>query len=32
VHYDGQTSISRGTDFYTLPQPRTITFGINVAF
>ena len=30
VHYAGQTSISRGTDFYTLPQARTITFGINV--
>ncbi len=30
VHFDGQTNISRGTDFYTLPQARTITFGINV--
>ncbi|MGH7551636.1 MAG: SusC/RagA family TonB-linked outer membrane protein, partial [Longimicrobiales bacterium] len=32
VHYDGQTSISRGTDFYTLPQARVFTFGINVGF
>jgi TonB-linked SusC/RagA family outer membrane protein len=30
VHYGGQTAISRGTDFYTLPQSRTFTFGINV--
>jgi len=30
VHYDGQTAISRGTDFYTLPQARTFTFGFNV--
>jgi hypothetical protein len=32
VHYAGQTSISRGTDFYTLPQARVFTFGINVGF
>jgi hypothetical protein len=30
VHYGGQTAISRGTDFYTLPQARTFTFGVNV--
>lgn len=32
VNFDGQTAITRGTDFYTLPQARTITFGINVGF
>jgi TonB-linked SusC/RagA family outer membrane protein len=32
VHYGGQTAISRGTDFYTLPQARTFTFGFNVGF
>jgi TonB-dependent starch-binding outer membrane protein SusC len=30
VNYSGNTSALRGTDFYTLPQARTITFGINV--
>jgi TonB-dependent starch-binding outer membrane protein SusC len=30
VNYSGNTSILRGTDFYTLPQSRIITFGINV--
>ncbi|HEY0808815.1 MAG TPA: SusC/RagA family TonB-linked outer membrane protein, partial [Longimicrobiales bacterium] len=30
VNSSGQTSVSRGYDFYTLPQARTITFGINV--
>jgi hypothetical protein len=30
VNSAGQTSISRGYDFYTLPQARTITFGVNV--
>jgi TonB-dependent starch-binding outer membrane protein SusC len=25
-------NISAGTDFYTIPQPRTITFGLNVKF
>ena len=30
VNSAGQTSVSRGYDFYTLPQARTITFGFNV--
>jgi TonB-linked SusC/RagA family outer membrane protein len=25
-------NISQGTDFYTAPQPRTVTFGINIGF
>jgi TonB-dependent starch-binding outer membrane protein SusC len=32
VNYSGQSSIARGTDFYTLPQARTITFGFNLGF
>jgi len=32
VSANGQSSIARGADFYTLPQPRTITVGFNVAF
>jgi TonB-linked SusC/RagA family outer membrane protein len=32
VNYSGQTAVSRGTDFYTLPQARVFTFGINVGF
>jgi TonB-linked SusC/RagA family outer membrane protein len=32
VNYSGQSSITRGTDFYTLPQARTITFGFNLGF
>jgi hypothetical protein len=32
VNYAGQTAITRGTDFYTLPQARVFTFGINVGF
>ncbi len=32
VNFDGQTAVTRGTDFYTLPQARVITFGINVGF
>jgi TonB-linked SusC/RagA family outer membrane protein len=32
VNYSGQTAVTRGTDFYTLPQARTFTFGINVSF
>ncbi len=33
VNYQGQSSsITRGTDFYTLPQARVITFGVNVGF
>jgi hypothetical protein len=30
VNSSGQTSITRGYDFYTLPQARTFTFGFNV--
>jgi TonB-linked SusC/RagA family outer membrane protein len=32
VNYGGQTAITRGTDFYTLPQARVFTFGVNVGF
>lgn len=32
VNYAGDTSITRGTDFYTIPQSRVWTFGINVTF
>ncbi|HEU5210133.1 MAG TPA: TonB-dependent receptor [Longimicrobiales bacterium] len=32
VNYAGQTSITRGTDFYTLPQTRTVTIGFNLGF
>jgi hypothetical protein len=32
VSANGQATIARGADFYTLPQPRTITFGVNVGF
>jgi TonB-dependent starch-binding outer membrane protein SusC len=32
VNYGGQTAITRGTDFYTMPQARTFTFGVNVGF
>jgi TonB-dependent starch-binding outer membrane protein SusC len=32
VNFAGNTSITRGTDFYTLPQARTITAGVNVSF
>ncbi|HEX7052109.1 MAG TPA: TonB-dependent receptor [Longimicrobiales bacterium] len=32
VNYAGEADVTRGTDFYTLPQPRTITFGFNVGF
>jgi TonB-dependent starch-binding outer membrane protein SusC len=32
VNYGGQTAITRGTDFYTMPQARTLTFGLNVGF
>ncbi|MGH7459204.1 MAG: SusC/RagA family TonB-linked outer membrane protein [Longimicrobiaceae bacterium] len=27
VNFSGNTSVTRGTDFYTLPQPRTVTVG-----
>lgn len=30
VNYAGNSATLRGTDFYTLPQARTITFGVNV--
>jgi TonB-dependent starch-binding outer membrane protein SusC len=32
VNYAGDTSITRGTDFYTLPQSRTITTGFDIGF
>lgn len=32
VNYNGQTAVTRGTDFYTLPQPRTVTIGFNLGF
>jgi TonB-dependent starch-binding outer membrane protein SusC len=32
VNSSGNSSITRGWDFYALPQPRTITFGINVGY
>jgi TonB-dependent starch-binding outer membrane protein SusC len=30
VNFSGDTNITRGTDFYTLPQPRTLSFGVNL--
>jgi TonB-dependent starch-binding outer membrane protein SusC len=30
VNYAGDSNVTRGYDFYTLPQARTITFGINL--
>jgi len=30
VNYAGASSVTRGTDFYTLPQARTLTFGFNL--
>ncbi|HSK19292.1 MAG TPA: TonB-dependent receptor [Longimicrobiales bacterium] len=32
VNYSGQTSITRGTDFYTLPQARVFSVGFNLGF
>ncbi|MCU0444336.1 MAG: TonB-dependent receptor [Microscillaceae bacterium] len=32
VNFAGTSNITLGTDFYTFPQPRTFTFGINVGF
>jgi hypothetical protein len=32
VNSNGNSSTSRGQDFYALPQPRTITFGLNLAY
>jgi TonB-dependent starch-binding outer membrane protein SusC len=30
VNYAGDTAVTRGTDFYTLPQARTVTAGFNI--
>jgi TonB-linked SusC/RagA family outer membrane protein len=30
VNFGGDASITRGTDFYTMPQARSVTFGVNV--
>jgi TonB-linked SusC/RagA family outer membrane protein len=32
VNFNGAASITRGIDFYTLPQARTYTLGLNVGF
>jgi TonB-dependent starch-binding outer membrane protein SusC len=32
VNSSGNSSTTRGYDFYALPQPRTITFGFNIGF
>ena len=32
VNYGGDSSITRGTDFYTLPQARTLTAGFSIGF
>jgi TonB-dependent starch-binding outer membrane protein SusC len=32
VNYAGESAVTRGTDFYTLPQARTITAGFNIGF
>ena len=32
VNYSGQSSIARGTDFYTLPQARVFSIGFNLGF
>lgn len=32
VNYSGQSSIARGTDFYTLPQARVFSVGFNLGF
>jgi TonB-linked SusC/RagA family outer membrane protein len=32
VNFGGEASITRGTDFYTLPQARSVTFGVNIGF
>lgn len=29
---DFESNITQGTDFYSAPQPRTITFGVNIGF
>lgn len=30
VNYAGDTDVTRGTDFYTLPQARTLSVGVNI--
>jgi hypothetical protein len=32
VNSAGNSSTTRGWDFYGLPQPRTLTFGFNVVY
>ncbi len=32
VHYSGDDDLSMGTDFFTYPQARNFTFGINIGF
>jgi TonB-dependent starch-binding outer membrane protein SusC len=32
VNYAGDTAVTRGTDFYTMPQARTVTAGFNIGF
>jgi TonB-linked SusC/RagA family outer membrane protein len=32
VNSSGNSSVTRGWDFYALPQPRTITFGVNLGY
>lgn len=32
VNFAGTSNTTLGVDFYTFPQPRTITFGLNIGF
>jgi TonB-dependent starch-binding outer membrane protein SusC len=32
VNFSGASAVTRGTDFYTLPQLRTVTIGVNVGY
>jgi hypothetical protein len=32
VNFAGDSILTMGTDFFTYPQARTITFGLNVGF
>jgi hypothetical protein len=32
VNFAGTSNTTIGTDFYTFPQPRTFTFGLNIGF
>ncbi|MDW8159108.1 MAG: hypothetical protein RML72_09590 [Bacteroidia bacterium] len=32
LNFQGDATLTMGTDFFTYPQPRTITFGLNVGF